>query len=365
MASTSIDLGELFGWPASAESAVAKRFRALCRKGKLLLALPLCGPEAAVALDLYAPQKLAARVTLGALRLALRGGVPVPLPNIEQRCDRDDPFCRFLSQLAPTWAARDRGLAVLAGNPREAGRRFVLMLLKDGRATAVVKAGVGAEAQRLITREAAFLRAAQRPGIAPPLAVLEGGRVCAFAMQPLAGASPRHASAADLSRALLPWLEDSRRVPLRALAGWARTAAICAERPEWREHCAPIADRAVCPSLAHGDFAPWNIKVHPTDRVWQVFDWERGEADGVPGWDWLHFEIQTAILVRGETAPAVRTRVGRLMAAPEFRSYAQRAGLAGIERGLLVAYLLHAAAVQPAAEGSATLADLIQLVSAQ
>ena len=114
----------------------------------------------------------------------------------------------------------------------------------------------------------------------------------------------------------------------------------------------------------HGDFAPWNIKVHPGSGEWQVFDWERGDLAGVPGWDWLHFEIQTAILVRGEAPERIAVRLHSLFVSPEFHDYAERAGIAGIERAIAVAYLLHVIIVHPQTEGLAKLEALLHLLAA-
>ena len=361
----SSSLGELFVGAENGTAGIRKRFRIIRRHGELLLALPMARSEATVALQLYAPQRPTARVAAGVLRLLLRIGLPVPLPVEEFRFSSTDPFCEFLSRLEPAWSACDGGLGVLAGNPRAAGRRFVLMLFKNGRAVAVVKAGVGSDAQRLVAAEAAFLQTAGRPGIAAPLAVFDSSRVRAFAMAPLAGEAPRRPSSRDVHRVLLPWLNRTMSVPLAELAGWARVANACADRPAWRKHCEGAAVRKVFPAVMHGDFAPWNIKVHPESGAWQVFDWERGEILGVPGWDWLHFEIQNAILVRRENAATILKRIERLFADPDFCDYAQQAGIAGIERALLVGYLLHCVAIQPPTEGLACIEALVQILSTQ
>lgn len=353
---------ELFATPGPDTTAVVKRFRVVRRAGELLLALPTSGVEAAVALDLYTPLKRAPQLAHRALRTWLRLGLPAPLAAEDVALAIDDEFGRFLSRLSPSWSAPENGLAVLAGNPRAAGRRFTLMLFDAHRPVAVVKAGASAEARRLIAHEAAFLRAAQRPGIALPRAEFDGENVAAFAMDPLSGAAPRRADAPAISLVLLPWL-DTTRVPLQDVPGWARVAEGCAAREEWRNHCEELRARKVCPALTHGDFAPWNVKVHPVSGAWQVFDWERAEQRGVPGWDWLHFEIQSAILGRGECAPAVHDRLNRLFSAPQFRDYAERAGIVGVERPLTIAYLLRATVVQPQTEGATTLAALLQLLA--
>jgi hypothetical protein len=358
-------LGELFARAEEGSAGIRKRFRIIRRHGELLLALPIARSEATTTLQLYAPQRPAARAASGFLKLLLRIGLPVPLPVKEFHFTAADPFCEFLSQLEPAWSACEAGLGVLAGNPHARGRRFVLMLFKNGRVVAVVKAGVGSEARCLIASEITFLQSAGRPGIAAPLAEFDSSRVRAFAMAPLDGEAPRHPTSRDIHRVLLPWLNQATRVPLSELASWARVAAACADHPAWRAHCASVATCEVFPAVAHGDFAPWNIKVHPESGAWQVFDWERGEIKGVPGWDWMHFEIQNAILVWRDNAETILKKLDHLFSDSVFCDYAKLAGFAGIERALLVAYLLHCAFIQPPTEGLASVESLLQALCTQ
>ena len=59
-----------------------------------------------------------------------------------------------------------------------------------------------------------------------------------------------------------------------------------------------LAEAVFHPALAHGDCAPWNAKI--SNGACTLLDWERGELAGIPGWDWFHFVIQPAVLVRHE-----------------------------------------------------------------
>lgn len=353
-------LRELFAPEENAARGIHKRFLILKRSRQHLLALPLAPREAVSALRLYSPQRPAARAAAVILRTLLRFGLPTPLRVEECRISPADPFSEFLSGLSPSWATTDGGLGVLFGNPRATGRRFVLMLFENGRAVAVVKAGVGTAAKSLVEAEARFLQSAGNIGITAPLAVLESERVHAFAMLPFPGEAPRHSSHRDIQRVLQPWLVRTASVPLSHLSGWAKVSAACGESPVWKKNCVDASSRNVFPAITHGDFAPWNIKVHPRSGVWQVFDWERGEPLGVPGWDWLHFELQTAILVHREDLPTLHRRIDHLFAAPEFRDYTAQSGIAGLEGALLTAYLLHCVHVHPQTEGMASIKALLQ-----
>jgi hypothetical protein len=106
-------------------------------------------------------------------------------------------------------------------------------------------------------------------------------------------------------------------------------------------------------TLHHGDFAPWNIRAINVSNV-QVFDWERGNLRGIPGWDWFHFIIQTAILARRLSAECVAAEVEQLLLSPRFEKYAAVAGIGEIARPLALGYLLHHQwAVRPREGGQA------------
>jgi len=115
----------------------------------------------------------------------------------------------------------------------------------------------------------------------------------------------------------------------------------------------------VHPAVMHGDFAPWNVRVH--DGRWMLVDWERGELDGVPGWDWLHYVVQQAVLVQRFDAPRVRERVAHLLTSAAFTRYAQQAGIAGSEELIARGYFRYCASVLRPTERTGTFAALAAL----
>ena len=50
-------------------------------------------------------------------------------------------------------------------------------------------------------------------------------------------------------------------------------------------------------ALAHGDFAPWNIRVEPHTGNLALFDWEDSNPNQALLWDAFHFQTQLALLV--------------------------------------------------------------------
>ncbi len=299
------------------------------------------------------------------MQMLARAKVPLPLPSLQWRFARDTPFCRFLSEISPGWIAPLGGLAALAGNPQASGRRYILLLFQDEVPVAVVKAGASAEARDLVRREAAFLEAARRAGIEGPAAVFESERIAAFAMRHLIGAPPQPEDRAKICETLEGWVDAHATLPVAELPAWRRLSAACTGEAGFEQIHAAIGASQVQPALMHGDFAPWNIKVHPETGAWQLIDWERAEMQGIPGWDWLHFEIQTSILVRGESVYATVSRLEQLFCSQEFRAYAERARIAGLERSLTIAYLLNCRAGYRQTEGRTQIDALLRHASAQ
>jgi Ser/Thr protein kinase RdoA (MazF antagonist) len=84
--------------------------------------------------------------------------------------------------------------------------------------------------------------------------------------------------------------------------------------------------------VTHGDFVPWNILV--TGGRTQVFDWEYGAIDGVPGWDELFFEVQVALVIRRYSSADIATVVAKVIQ-PGFAGFSNRQA-----RGLAVLVLL-------------------------
>ena len=88
-------------------------------------------------------------------------------------------------------------------------------------------------------------------------------------------------------------------------------------------------------------FAARGLYVLWTEGDWVVLDWERGELNGIPAWDWFHFVLQPAILVEKLSVAALARRVDSLLNSAAFRRYAECAGILGVEHELLLGYLLH------------------------
>jgi len=308
------------------------RLRLVRKRGEPLLLLPCERGPALAALSLYPAQTPLARAARTLLGLALRMGLPLPEASLELA--DQTPFTHFLGS--------PQTLAVSFGNPHVDGRRFLVLLFdRDGQPQTVVKVGVGEKARALIAAEAKVLAALPAGTLGAPTLRGTLSDPAAFALDFIPGASPRDTK--GIEPLLTAWLDRSRRVPLRALNGWPGESRL-----------------EVHPALAHGDFTPWNVREH--EGRWTLIDWERGELSGVPGWDWLHFTVQRAVLVERLEAEQARARIAALLHSPEFLRYAAAAGFAGNEELIARGYVHYCAHVLRPTERASVFAKLAELM---
>jgi hypothetical protein len=251
---------------------------------------------------------------------------------------------------------------MLAGNPNTGAQRYIFLLFDlQGRPAAVVKAGAGDAAQRLIEQEHVFLKAVPPNMRAVPVmrSAFESENVHAFATDFYPGDSPRGSQSLQVEQLLTSWIHRERSARLGALASWQELLAVAAEHLP--ENVKQLASTTISPAIFHGDFAPWNIKV--SQGKWTALDWERGQLEGLPLWDWLHFVVQPAVLVRRSTPEAILKQMEDLIASTPFVRYSTLARTVGLEKPLALAYLHHCIHILRQTEGLPTIKSLTQLAS--
>lgn len=343
------------------------KMRLVRRGGRPWLLLPGEPGLAARVLELYPAQTPRARLARAGLCCALRARLPLGTEPISLTFSPAAGFVRFLTGLGAGEPASLPSLGILAGNPATAGRRFILLLFNaHGRPATVVKAGLGERARELITREERFLATVPRPRPGIPLlrgSFEEPGRR-AFALDFFSGQSPSANSQDQLARLLNAWVDSSRQIPLAQTRPWRELQTTCASQPLWLALAQRLQGCRVHPAITHGDLAPWNIKQQAAG-AWMVLDWERGDFEGIPGWDWFHYVIQPALLVAREASAPLAERLEQLFASAAFESYARFGGIAGQERELALIYLLHHNEVIRPSEGLAQGRELLNLLRAR
>lgn len=348
------DWRELFERAPGGAAGDTIAFRVARRRGHDLLVLPADHVTAAKAMTLYPAQKPLARLAKMLLRTALAAGIPVPLRQETIFLASHDALTGWLKEVAGTDA---RGsLAILAGNPLARGRRFVLLAFRDHEPAAVAKIGIESEARALIDRESAFLgrHASSQLHLPRLLGMRQTDRWHGLATGYVGGAAPAPESAGAIGEVLRAWIHQEGAAPLARLAPWRRLAEV-------RPAAAGLFESAVvAPVLFHGDFAPWNVRCDRAGGRWTVLDWERGEAEGVPGWDWFHWLISVSILVhRHETRESMQF-LNAALRSEAFAAYARAARIAGLEQALLASYLLYMREFLPSPELDASVIRLCE-----
>ena len=333
--------------------------RLLRRKGKAFLLLPPDRNLALKGLELYAPQTNAARLAKRLLRAALLFGLYPGLEKVTIRPVLGTEFANYLALTVGLDRQQFPDLALLAGNPQPRGRRCVFILFqKEGTVGAVVKAGAGQDAMRLIEQEERFLKAAPKGlrGVPQIRSGFFSEEVRALAMNYIEGTQPGYDDHPAVARLLSSWISPTGPSPVNELPAWRRlteqmgsTLPAAAQEP---------AETKVVPVIAHGDFAPWNIKVNAGE--WTLLDWERGEMNGMPLWDWLHYLVQPAVLVDKVPEVKLLERIDRLFRSELFKGYARKTGISGVERPLTLAYFYYCIYVIAQTEGTERLKKLVQ-----
>ena len=355
----------LFSAPPEPGQGVRVEMRLLKSHGRPFLLLPGQPRSAAATMDLYPAQTSRARAARSLLRAILRASLPLGTGKVSLAVSPADPLVGFLTSLTGEPGQGLPTLGILAGNPMSEGQRL-LVLVFDARQrpVAVVKVGLSEQARGLIEKEESFLAAAPAGTRAVPRlrGAFRSPRLRAISLDFIAGDSPRAQQEDVLPSLLESWVDRKRTVAVSETPDWARLANACAGNNLFPVVAGSLGSREVHPAIHHGDFAPWNIKVYPTG-AWTALDWERGELTGIPGWDWFHYVIQSAILVRHLPTSALVQRVEGLLGSEAFQQYAGCGGIVGCERELALAYLLHVVEVIKPSEGLAQTRDLLRALS--
>ena len=342
----------LFPADENAAAAGSVQMRLLKKKGRPLLLLPNDRHAAAATFALYPAQTAKARLIRNGLRRMAGLGFTVG-DRVELKLSKSDGFVNYLSGLVQASGDEAPTLGILAGNPASPCQRFMILVFNQQlEPVVVVKTGLHPEARELVVHESKFLGSlpANQAGLPRLRGTFQNNRLDAFATDFFAGDSPNANELGHVSEMLCAWITPNETTRLQEFAEWQaleRSAPMDVRAIPGYEG---IRDQVVHRTLYHGDFAPWNIKVDAAGN-WTVLDWERGQARGIPGWDWFHYFLQHAILVEKLTDSELLKRAERILNTSEFQNYARASQIEGIERGLMLAYLLHVVHVIKPAEG--------------
>lgn len=218
-------------------------------------------------------------------------------------------------------APRDLRLALCCGSPGPL-RKLVVLAAPAGSdpeaphardALRVAKIAMAASADRAIEHEAHWLRLLGRqaatarfvPRLYNEGRLGNGRRFVVMSALPRGRASHAFgtchgdflAALGRPGRTLGPWPCSEAYCRLRArcaaLAGLVEPEALRPLREALDAIERGLARTALPTCIAHGDFAPWNMRLAAGQLF--VFDWEYAQADANPLHDYLHFHVMTRI----------------------------------------------------------------------
>jgi hypothetical protein len=351
----------LFAGATFADEARLESYFVLRKNQHPWLLLPAAAQLAHQALELYPAQTAKARLARTLLAVAFQCGWYPGAERIELPRMAYAPWERFLAKLAQ--GNRPPAVASLAGNPASEGQRLVLLVFNaTGRPQAVVKVGLGGRAARLILAEVNALKSlpAGLRGVPLVRGEFSHDQVQAFAMDYCRGSAPGATDDQQLPVLMHAWIRPGGEIPFLELPAVRALVAAVAQDPGFAKWQQSVAGLDVHPVVMQGDFAPWNIKVTPATRDWTVLDWERGDLNGVPGWDWFHYVIQPEILVKRRPVAAIAARIRGLLSSAAFQVYANATGIGSHTQAVLFAYLAHAVTVIQPSEGLAVTRQLME-----
>ncbi len=359
-------LETLFASDKPAGGRVVFDWRLIRRKRHPFLLLPVARVNVRVGLALYSAQRPLAKLWRACLPLLLRTPGAVGFEKVHFEASADSAILQFLAQQTGVPASRIQPSAIKFGGEIPGARLVLLLCDETQRPLCVVKAGLSAAGRAATDREADLLEKlpAGVIGCIRMTGRLKTATASAFATAYFPGVSP--ADDAGMENLFHAWLHPGPRALLASLESWRELAAHAAEADPavWRLLNGALAEQPVRPTLYHGDFAPWNIRAVNSQNL-QTFDWERGQLQGIPGWDWFHFFVQTAILAKRHSVERAAAEVEQLLESERFKTYAGAAGISDLVQPLLLAYLLHQKWVTKPLEGGRATAELFELLLAR
>lgn len=339
-------------------------WRLIRRKNKPFLLLPEHSDRAADNLELYSAQRPLAKLSRSLLPLLLRTPAGKLFDRVTITADAQSAFMRFLAEQSGVSAGQMQTPAIKFGGVEGKTSRLVL-LLRDagGHPIRVIKVGLNPPGRAATEREADLLSRL-------PVGVIGctgiTGRFCservsAFATAFFSGASLDND--VGIETLFHAWLNGTPSEPIENLASWRQLESVAkgSDLPGWPALRDALLGQRVRPTLFHGDFAPWNVRMTNLENI-RAFDWENGHLQGIPGWDWFHFIVQTSILVKRHSRERVAAELEQLIHSPRFQNYARSADISPIVEPLLLTYLLHQTRVIQPADGRGQAERLFQLL---
>jgi hypothetical protein len=357
-------INSLFASEEQLRAPVKFSWRLVQRKRRPFLLLPDRAENIRFSLELYSAQRPLARLWRSFLPVLFKTPARALLGVVNAQAEASSAFLRFLAEQSGQPAEELVTPAIKFGGIAGRTSRVVLLLCDAaGNPLRVIKVGLNPEGRAATEREAAMLAKLPKSiiGCTTMTGRFETDTLSAFATAYFPGKSL--ANDVGIEKLFHAWLAPEASVPLENLPTWHEMESVLKKKDPaiWSRLRASLAGRNVTPTLFHGDFTPWNVRMTNLENI-QAFDWERGHLEGIPAWDWFHFIIQTSILVKRHSPERVAAELDLLFQSRRFQEYARAAGISEIVEPLLLAYLLHEKHVVQPEDGGAVTQQLFYLL---
>jgi hypothetical protein len=342
-------------------------WRLVRRRHRAFLLLPTDTLSARVSLTLYSAQRRRAKIWRALLPVLLNTPAAVIFQRLTYAASENSDLMRFLVEQSGVPFGQFPAPAIKFGGAESQKSRLVLLVCdQTNRPLKVIKLGLDAAGRAATDQEAGLLEKlpANTLGCIRLSGRLNTLKLSAFATDYFPGDSP--SDDAGMEVLFHSWVNPGPAQAIETFAAWRalETEVAPAAPAAWALLRAVLAGKSLHSTLHHGDFAPWNIRAVNSQNL-QVFDWERGNLQGIPGWDWFHFVVQTAVLARRFSAERVAAEVEELLRSPRFEKYAAATGMSPIVKPLVLAYLLHHRWVVRPLEGGRQVEELFELLAAR
>lgn len=324
-----IFLSELEG---QGDTISIQSLRCFMRRGDLLMALPFGRRPALKTLSIYQPQSLVAKFYTRIIKaLIWLGMAGVALRPVKLEIKESSPLAEIV---------RQGELGFLLGNPHGRARRIVCLHKGNDDQWLVTKIGMKGAGRQTVEDEAENLRNLPDHLDGPPQvsSALNVEDYASYTVELIEGKSPGLADSSLVLGCLVSWQTDEL-VHLGQLPLWQKLSA-CVEDASDKAWLDKITRLQVYPSVVHGDFAPWNIKIDRSGHV-HVLDWEFCLHGGAAGWDWAHYLIQVGLLVEKCGSAEVLKKITKWAQSQEGREYLEMTGWGDEIDAWIGSYLLY------------------------
>ena len=302
------------------------RFAVLPSRARVRWMLPQMGNAAStVGLEMYTPFSVAGRVMKMLLKIQSAGRQGWACPGVLIASRKQTALEILACQVT---GHKEILFSLLLGTPTAFQKLTVQVMARDGRILAYAKLPLTPAAEKRIKHEAGVLETLSNdPKLRSRIPrLLYSGMLnenYILMQSPLPGVagptrfSGMHQEFLSLLHAVQPSIQSGSELVGDVGRRWNEVAADAPSRirdlakEALRQAARDQQTAQVLCAIHHGDFAPWNTRIHQGTLF--SFDWESACSRAPVLWDQFHFQAQTESLLHAKPAPMDLRRHNRAL----------------------------------------------------